>query len=141
MTPEPLEDYDFDGLVRRLNRYSVVITLLAMPVAFVFHSLSAALSIATGAALSYINFVWMKRAVDFVVVEGAKGAAAGRRSLFGFVARYVLIALVLYATIRSSVLNVVFILAGLLVYVAALLIECVYEVCRVLIRDYRNGRA
>ena len=139
--PEPLEDYDFDGLVRRLNRYSVAITLLAMPVAFLFHSLSAALSIATGAALSYINFVWMKRAVDFVVVEGGKGAAAGRRALFGFVARYVLIALVLYVTIRSSVLNVVFILAGLLVYVAALLIECVYEVCRVLVRDYRNGRA
>ena len=131
---------DFAGLDRRLNRYSLIVTLIAMPVAFALHSPKAALSIGAGAVLSYFNFHWLRRAVDFVVLEGAEGAAAGRRALLGFVGRYVLIAVVLYVTIRSSVLSVLFVFAGLLVFVAAILIECVFEVCGVLIKDYRNGR-
>src|SRR5205823_382351 len=106
---------------------------------FFIYSFKAALSIAAGAGLSYVNFHWLKQAVDFVVLQGAQGNRAPR-VLMKFVGRYALIALFLYVTIRSSALDVVFILAGLLVYVAAILIECVSEVGRVLIRDYRNGR-
>jgi hypothetical protein len=138
MKEEPVDE--FEGFDRRLNLYSLIVTIVAVPAALLLHSSKAALSVGTGAVLSYINFVWLKRAVDFVVLQSADGAAAGRRVVLRFVGRYVLIALVLYVTIRSSVLDVVFILAGLLVYVLAILIECVYEVSRVLIRDYRNGR-
>jgi hypothetical protein len=141
MKDEPVDDFGgLDGLDRRLNKYSLVVTLIAIPAVFILHSFKASLSIGAGAILSYINFIWFKRAIDFVVMEGASGAAAGRRALIRFVGRYVLIALVLYVTIRSSILDIVFILAGLLIYVLAILIECVYEVSRVLIKDYRNGR-
>lgn len=128
-----------DGLDRRLNRSSLIVTVLAMPLALVMHSTKAALSIGAGAALSYINFHWLKQAIDFVVLNGAEGNL-GRRVMFRFVARYALIALFLYVTIRGSVLNLLFVFAGLLVYVVAILIECVSEVCRVLIGDYRNAR-
>ena len=133
------EDQWLDGLDKRLNRSSLVVTLIAMPLAFVLHSAPAALSIGAGAALSYINFQWLKQAVDFVVLKGAQDDI-GRRVLFRFVARYALIALFLYVTIRSSILSLLFVFAGLLVYVLAILIECVSEVCRVLVRDYRSGR-
>jgi Putative F0F1-ATPase subunit Ca2+/Mg2+ transporter len=92
-----------------------------------------------GAALSYVNFRWLKQAVDFIVLQGAEGNT-GRRVLLRFLGRYALIALSLYVTIRSSALDLVFIFAGLLVYIVAILIECISEVGRVLIRDYRNGR-
>ena len=134
-----MTDDTFEGLDRRLNRSSLILTLIAVPIVFFIYSFKAALSITGGAGLSYINFHWLKQAVDFVVLQGAQGNRAPR-VLMKFVGRYALIALFLYVTIRSSALDPVFVLAGLLVYVAAILIECVSEVGRVLIRDYRNGR-
>ena len=128
-----------EGLDKRLDRSSLVITLIAVPIVFILYSAKAALSIAAGAGLSYINFHWLKQAVDFVVLQGAQGNRAPR-VLLRFVGRYALIALFLYVTIRSSALDLVFVLAGLLVYVAAILIECVSEVGRVLIKDYRDAR-
>ncbi len=129
----------FNGLDRRLDRSSLILTLAAIPAALYFYSLAAALSIAIGAGLSYVNFRWLKQGVDFLILQGGEGGG-GRRVLFRFIARYALIALFLYVTIRSSLLQLVFVFAGLLVYIAAILIECVTEVGRVLIGDYRNGR-
>jgi hypothetical protein len=128
-----------DGLDKRLNRSSLIITFIAMPLALFLFSTKAALSVGAGAILSYINFHWLKQAVDFVILQGAEGDI-GRRVMFRFVARYALIGLFLYVTIRSSVLELLFVFAGLLVYVAAILVECFSEVYRVLIGDYRNGR-
>ncbi len=127
------------GFDKRLDRTSLILTLIGAPSAFALHSAAAALSFGAGAVLSYINFHWLKQAVDFVVLEGAQGGT-GRRVMFRFVGRYALIGLFLYVTIRSSVLELVFVFAGLLVYVVAILVECVSEVCRVVIEDYRNGR-
>ncbi len=134
MTSDMLE-----GVDKRLNRSSLILTLAAMPAALILHSAKAALSIGAGAMLSYINFHWLKQAVDFAVAHVSESAPA-KRVIARFVGRYALIAIVLYVTIRSSVLDLVFVFAGLLVYVAAILIECVSEVGRVLIKDYRNGR-
>jgi hypothetical protein len=134
MTPDWIE-----GLDRRLDRSSLVLALAAVSLVFVFHSAKAALSVGAGALLSYINFRWLKQAVDFAVTHVTDSAPA-RRVLLRFVGRYVLIGLGLYVTIRGSVLDLVFVFAGLLVYVAAILIECISEVGRVLIKDYRNGR-
>ena len=134
MTPDLME-----GVDRRLDRSSLILTVLAMLVAFLLHSAKASLSIGAGAALSYVNFHWLKQAVDFAVTHVTDNAPT-RRVIARFVGRYALIALVLYVTIRSSVLDLIFVFAGLLVYVAAILIECISEVGRVLIKDYRNGR-
>jgi len=129
----------FEGLDKRLDRSSLILTLIAMPVVFVTYSARASVSVGAGALLSYINFSWLKQAIDFMVAHVSESAPV-RRVLARFVGRYALIALALYVTIRSSFLDLVFVFAGLLVYVAAILIECVSEVGRVLIRDYRNGR-
>ena len=134
-----MNDDLLEGLDTRLNRSSVILTVVAMPVVFGFFSAKAALSVGAGAVLSYVNFHWLKQAVDFVVLEGAQGHT-GRRVMIRFVGRYALIALFLYVTIRSSLLELVFVFAGLLVYVAAIVIECVSEVGGVLIKDFRNGR-
>ena len=135
----PIAEDVLEGLDRRLDRTSLILTLAGMPILFALRSASAAFSFGAGALLSYINFHWLKQAIDFVILKGAEGRVGGR-VLFRFVARYALIAIFLYVTIQSSILSLVFVFAGLLVYVVAILVECVSEVCRVLIRDYRNGR-
>ena len=129
----------FEGVEKRLDRTSLVIAVIATPILFFWVSAKAALSVVAGGVLSYINFHWLRQAVDFVILQGAAGNI-GRRVMFRFVARYALIGLVLYVTIRSSVLDLAFVFAGLLIYIVAILVECVTEVCRVLIGDYRNGR-
>jgi len=134
MTPDWME-----GVDRRLDRSSFVLTMAAMAVAFFVHSAKSALSIGAGALLSYINFHWLKQAVDFAVTHVSQAAPA-KRVIVRFVGRYVLIALALYVTIRGSILDLVFVFAGLLVYVGAILIECFSEVGRVLIKEHWNGR-
>jgi hypothetical protein len=130
----------FEGLDRRLNRYSLIVASIAVPVVFAVFSAKAALSVAAGGVLSYINFHWLKQAIDFIVRQGAQGRGAPGVSL-RFIGRYALIAVFLYVTIRSSALQLIFVFAGLLIYVVAILIECFSEVIRVVIEDFRNGRS
>jgi hypothetical protein len=130
----------FEGLDRRLNRFSLIVACVAVPLAWFFYSAKAALSVAAGGVLSYINFHWLKQAIDFIVIQGAQGGGA-RGVAVRFVGRYALIGVFLYVTIRSSALLLVFVFAGLLLYVVAILIECFSEVIRVLIEDFRNGRS
>jgi hypothetical protein len=119
-----MSDEMFEGLDARLNRSSLIVGTIAVVLLFFLHSAKSALSLAAGAVLSYINFRWLKQAVDFIVLQGAQGHGA-RGVALRFVGRYALIALFLYVTIRSSALDLVFVFGGLLVYVVAILIECV----------------
>src|SRR5215470_14122969 len=95
---------DMLDIDKRLDRTSLIVTLIAVPVAFAFLSSKAALSLTTGAVLSYINFHWLKQAVDFVILHGAEGNI-GRRVIARYAGRYALIGLVLYVTLRSSALD------------------------------------
>jgi hypothetical protein len=130
----------FEGLDRRLNRSALIVASIAFPVVFFVFSVKAALSVAAGGVLSYINFSWLKQAIDFIVKQGAQGGGA-RGVAVRFVGRYALIGVFLYVTIRSSALQLGFVFAGLLLYVIAILIECFSEVIRVVIEDFRNGRS
>lgn len=124
---------------RRIDRTSLLLTLVLAAAVLAFHSAKAALSLGVGGALSYINFHWLRQAVDFIVLKGAQGRIWGRVTL-RYTARYALIGVVLYVTIRTSRLDLIWVFSGLFVYVFAVLIECISEVGRTLVRDYRNGR-
>lgn len=124
-----VDEDGFEGLDRRLDRFSLVTAIVATVAVLFLHSIKAALSLAAGAVLSYINFRWLKQAADFIVSQGTQGRRATGVA-FRFVARYALIGLFLYVTIRSSALELIFVFAGLLTYVAAILIEAIYEVAR-----------
>ena len=71
----------------------------------------------------------LKQAVDFVILKGGSGPV-GKRVAWQYVGRYALIALTLYVTIRFSLLSPALIVAGLLVYVLAILLESVFEVLK-----------
>jgi hypothetical protein len=124
---------------RRLNRTMGILIAAGSVALMLFATLGEALSFVSGGLLSLINFHWLKNAVDFIVMHGAQGGI-GKRVALQYAGRYALIALILYATIRVSVLDVICVFAGMLVYVAAVLLESVWEIGKTLIRDYRNGR-
>ncbi len=123
----------------RLDRICAVLLALGCFGALFFYSLRAAVGVAVGGAISIVNFHWLKQAVDFVVLKGAEGRV-GKRVGLQYAGRYALIGLVLFATIRSSVSDPVFVMAGLLIYVLAVLLEAIFEIAKSLIRDHPNGK-
>ena len=118
--------FDNSAFDRRVDRTGFVLLILASGIAFFLYSWRAALSLALGGVLSTVNFHWLKQAVDYVILEGGSGPV-GKRIAWQYAGRYALIALTLYVTIRYSILVPALIVAGLLVYVLAILLESVFE--------------
>jgi hypothetical protein len=119
--------FDNSAFDRRVDRTGLVLLILASGITFFLYSGRAALSLAVGGILSTVNFHWLKQAVDYVILEGGSGPV-GKRVLWQYAGRYALIALTLYVTIRYSILVPALIVAGLLVYVLAILLESVFEI-------------
>jgi len=119
--------FDNSAFDRRVDRTGFILLILASGITFFMYSWRAALSLALGGVLSTINFHWLKQAVDYVILEGGSGPV-GKRVLWQYAGRYALIAITLYVTIRYSILVPALIVAGLLVYVLAILLESVFEI-------------
>ncbi len=93
------------------------------------------LGFACGAAVSALNFHWLKGAVDVLVAKFVapspdtrhpKPAAAVAR----FVLRYGLLGLAAYAIFATSLVSVNGFLAGLFVFVAAVMVEMIVQLSR-----------
>jgi hypothetical protein len=124
---------------KRLSRTNIIIVAVGVTGVGTMVSAFAALSLAVGGAISYLNFHWLKQAIDHLVLS--RGAGATRlRVLLQYVARHALIALALFATIRFAILDLTFLLAGLFSYFLAIFLECIFEITRVLLRIDPNGR-
>ena len=119
--------FDNSAFDRRVDRTAFVLLVLASGIVFFMFSGRSALSLALGGVLSLINFHWLKQAVDFVILKGGSGPV-GKRVAWKYAGRYALIAITLYVTIRYSILVPALIVAGLLVYVLAILLESVFEI-------------
>jgi hypothetical protein len=130
---------DYAHFERRLARTNFIVIVLAIVVAALVDSPRGAVSIGAGGLIAYANFHWLKRAVNFVILEGASGSV-GRRVGLQYAGRYALIAVALFVTIRFAVLDLTLLLAGLFSYVLAVLLECIFEIGRSLFRVGSNGR-
>jgi hypothetical protein len=104
-----------------------------------------ALSFLAGASLSLLNFSWMKQGVDRMIEGFQAGALASPRSskgiIFKYFIRYALIGGALYAIFRSRFFEVRAALLGLFLVVVAVLYECLHQVIKSLIEDWKRGRA
>ena len=83
--------FDNSSFDRSVDRTALVLLILCSLAACFYYSIRAGASIAVGGALSVINFHWLKRAVDFVILEGATGPV-GKRVAWQYIGRYALIA-------------------------------------------------
>ena len=83
---------------------------------------------AIGAVLSILNFHWLKAAVDGLAAHvGRHKPVRTRRLVAKWLLRYALIVATGYVILRSSAVSLSAFLGGLLVFVAGVLAEMIYE--------------
>ena len=119
----------YGGLVERILRLILVLSVLLIPPVWLFYGIVAAEGFLLGAAISYLNFRWLERAVNGIgraVVE-FQSPESGGRIVMRFLIRYVLIASVTYVTFVGWPGAFRGMLGGLCVPVAAMMGEALYE--------------
>ncbi len=129
-----LEALTGEGLERRLWKISLGLGIPACLAALILGGLDSGLGFLAGAALSWINFRWLRQGVDRLLAglltsQPSPGRAV-RAAIFKYFLRYALIGLALYATFRIDFLGVFGFFSGLLLVVAAVLVECVLQVIK-----------
>ncbi len=138
---DPAEEAFYAGAYRRMQSVILAVgvtgTVLALPV----YGWRVGGGFLLGAALAYLNFVWLKQSIialtnrlaaqgEGIIPNETAGETASepRSVIFKFIFRYLVIAAVAYAIISSSSFNVLGLIAGFFLSVVALLFEAVTEV-------------
>jgi hypothetical protein len=110
--------------IRRIFRTMLFLGAAGVPAALWAAGWRGALGFLAGAAASYLNFYWLHRFVEAL----APGGRRPRGWLLAFLAlRYLLLGLGGYAIVKIFGLNIIAVLLGLFVPVAAVIIEILYE--------------
>jgi hypothetical protein len=126
------EDF-YAAAERRIWRFQLVLAAAGTAGAAWLAGAGGAAGFAVGAAVSSLNFLWLKQAVDAVAdkATGAETLAARKKRkalVWKFVGRYLLIAAAAYAILRYTAWDIRALLAGLFLFVAAILAEIVFEI-------------
>jgi ATP synthase I chain len=134
--PSPAEVSMFERIIPRLLRNILVLSVLLLGPAFWFYRLAGAIGFAFGSAVSYINFRSLSRGVEGLAarIVDRNSREKGGRIVMRFVVRYLLVGAFAYAIFKSSGLAFRGFLWGLLVPVAALMLEAGWEAYAALTR-------
>lgn len=114
----------YDRALRRMTRIAVVLAIVATAVAAVRLGWRDALGFGVGAAVSILNLHWWKRVAAGIGDAGNPGRPASAAFL---AMRYVLLGAICFVIIKYFGVSYLALIAGLLVSVAAVLVEIVYE--------------
>jgi len=112
---------DFDRAAARIARNMMWIAALGAPAAWAVRGWRWAAGFLLGAAISSVNYRWLKRLVESL---GGKRPPGG----FRFAVRYVLLAGGAYVILRYSPISVLAVFAGLFVLIAAVFVEAAFEI-------------
>ena len=117
-----MTDAHLDRVTRRMYWLIVALGVVGAGAAFAKAGWQAGLGFLLGAAASYLNFHWLHSLVD------AMGEGKARPLLAFFLGnRYFLFGIVAYLIVKWLGINLMAALAGLLVPVAAIFAEVLYE--------------
>jgi hypothetical protein len=113
----------FDDALARIGKAMVTIAAVGLLVASVWRGWTYGAGFALGAAVSWLNFRWLKQIVD------ALGSARPTRKRVAILAglRYALLGGGSYVILQYSSINLVAAMVGLFVSVAAVIVEICYE--------------
>ena len=132
--PNPRTEAFLAGAYPRIQTAILVLAAaLALP-AFLAFGWRTGVGFLFGAALAYLNFLWLKQSIIALTdrVSTQETSPQGRIVVFKFIFRYLVIATVAYAIISSSSLSILGLIAGFFLSVVALLFEAVTEVVHAL---------
>src|SRR4051812_2737261 len=133
----PAAEEFLSGAYRRISRMIVVLAAaFLLPVWWTFHW-KFGFGFLAGCFAAYLNFAWLKRAVDGIVEKIASGrrAPSGAGLMVRFFGRYIVVALLAYVIFRGSSHALYGFCAGLFVPIAAAMCEGLYEA----VTAIRNG--
>jgi len=124
---------DYAAAERRIGRFQAALGIAGTAGAWWLAGPGGAAGFAAGAALSTVSFRWLKQAVDALTEKAAgddtKAARKKRRLLVSkFAGRYLLMAAAAYVILKYTSWDVRALLAGLFLFVAAILAEICFEI-------------
>jgi hypothetical protein len=129
------DDSPYRGAEKRIEWFTALLGAAAAIVAALRWGWGAGIGLALGAALSWLNFRWLKQGVGALVEVAAAQTGTDKprvpRSVYlKFFGRFGLLLLAVYVILSRSILPAAAVLAGLFAVVAAVLLEMVTELAR-----------
>jgi hypothetical protein len=121
----PSDEQHYAAALRRIYRSLLVVSAAGITVAFAWKGWRAGAGFTAGAVASAVSFRWLHRLVDSVGEPGNPRPKGRLAWLFGF--RYLIFGAAAYAIVRYFGISAGAVVCGLLVVVAAVLIEIVFE--------------
>ena len=125
---EPSEHF-YSGAYSRIVRFMVVTSVAAAVAVVIRWGWKVGAGFLLGCGIAFLNFYWLKRVVtaltEKVTCSGRTQSSAG--IVTRFLLRYFLIALGAYAIFKISTASLYGLFAGLLLSVAGIYCEAVYE--------------
>lgn len=118
------------GAYRRIRRITIVLSLIGIIIATLFTGWHKGLGVLAGAAIGYVNFVWLHRASQMMVermMPLAANAPSRFRVLLGFAGRYAFVVIAAYVILRGWPEVLVGFIVGLFLPIVAATCEGVYE--------------
>jgi hypothetical protein len=135
--PEPADIF-YSGAIDRIKRITLILGLLLTPAVWLLYGFKPAAGFFAGAALSYLNFHLLARAVHGLagrIVEAGSGEKGGT-IVARFLLRYLVIGVVVYVTFVSSFAAFKGLLIGLCLPVAGMMFEAACELYVALRRGF-----
>jgi ATP synthase I chain len=120
---------------RRIEYFTLAIGATGAIVAAISWSRRAALGVAAGAALSWLNYRWMKQGIAALArlstaQEGAEKPRVPSSVYIKFLGRYALLIVAAYVILRGFSLPAATFIAGLFAVFAAVLVEMIGQLFR-----------
>lgn len=129
------DDAFYAAAERRIEYLTVAIGIIASVAVAIHWGVKFGAGLAAGAALSWINYRWMKQGVNALAKlstaqAGAEKARVPPSVYFKFIGRYALLIVVAYVILRGFSLPAASVLAGFFVVVAAVIVELIGQLFR-----------
>lgn len=124
MPASQTSEFDYRGAVRRLERTMLLLATLGVIGFAVAGRMPASAGFLAGSTIAILNFRWLRKGVGSI---GDTNRPPKMRSAVFLGMRYVLLAAALYAMMKFFGISLMAALAGLLIPVAAAVVEILYE--------------
>jgi hypothetical protein len=132
-TEVPAAENFYSHALERIQRLMIILGVAGFATGWMVFGWRKALGFALGGAIAYVNFRWLEQVVagiaDLTIQSGTP--ASSRGVVHRFLLRYFLMAIVAFVILTVSRESLFGLFAGLLLPVAAILCEAVYEAYRV----------